>query len=58
MFERLLPESFLTWDDKVAKGEVGRKTGKGLYEWKNGKAVKKPPEIPHPLQPRCASECR
>jgi len=26
--------------DKVAKGELGRKTGKGLYEWKDGKPVK------------------
>jgi len=26
--------------DKVAKGELGRKTGKGLYDWKDGKAVK------------------
>jgi 3-hydroxyacyl-CoA dehydrogenase/enoyl-CoA hydratase/3-hydroxybutyryl-CoA epimerase len=26
--------------DKVAKKELGRKTGKGFYEWKDGKAVK------------------
>jgi 3-hydroxyacyl-CoA dehydrogenase/enoyl-CoA hydratase/3-hydroxybutyryl-CoA epimerase len=26
--------------DKVKKGELGRKTGKGMYEWKDGKAVK------------------
>jgi 3-hydroxyacyl-CoA dehydrogenase / enoyl-CoA hydratase / 3-hydroxybutyryl-CoA epimerase len=26
--------------DKVAKGELGRKTGKGIYEWKDGKPVK------------------
>jgi len=26
--------------DKVAKGDVGRKSGRGLYEWKDGKAVK------------------
>ena len=25
--------------DKVAKGELGRKAGKGLYDWKDGKAV-------------------
>ena len=28
--------------DKVAKGELGRKTGKGLYLWKDGKADKTP----------------
>jgi 3-hydroxyacyl-CoA dehydrogenase/enoyl-CoA hydratase/3-hydroxybutyryl-CoA epimerase len=28
--------------DKVAKGELGRKSGKGLYEWKNDHAVKAP----------------
>jgi 3-hydroxyacyl-CoA dehydrogenase/enoyl-CoA hydratase/3-hydroxybutyryl-CoA epimerase len=26
--------------DKVEKGELGRKTGKGMYEWKDGKALK------------------
>ena len=26
--------------DKVAKGELGKKTGKGLYDWKDGHAVK------------------
>jgi 3-hydroxyacyl-CoA dehydrogenase/enoyl-CoA hydratase/3-hydroxybutyryl-CoA epimerase len=28
--------------DKVAKGELGRKTGKGFYVWKDGKADKTP----------------
>jgi 3-hydroxyacyl-CoA dehydrogenase/enoyl-CoA hydratase/3-hydroxybutyryl-CoA epimerase len=51
MFERPLPDVPQWLQDKVAKGELGRKTGKGLYEWKNGKAIKKPPEIPHPPQP-------
>jgi 3-hydroxyacyl-CoA dehydrogenase/enoyl-CoA hydratase/3-hydroxybutyryl-CoA epimerase len=26
--------------DKVEKGELGRKTGNGMYQWKDGKAVK------------------
>jgi 3-hydroxyacyl-CoA dehydrogenase / enoyl-CoA hydratase / 3-hydroxybutyryl-CoA epimerase len=51
MFERPLPDIPQWLQDKVAKGELGRKSGKGLYEWKNGKAIKKPPEIPHPPQP-------
>ena len=33
--------------DKVKKGDLGRKTGKGFYEWKDGRAVK----TPSPVQP-------
>jgi len=35
--------------EKVAKGELGRKTGKGFYTWKDGKADKHP--APSAVQP-------
>ncbi|HEY4405831.1 MAG TPA: 3-hydroxyacyl-CoA dehydrogenase NAD-binding domain-containing protein [Xanthobacteraceae bacterium] len=38
--ERKMPEIPQWLRDKVAKGELGRKTGKGLYDWKDGKPVK------------------
>jgi 3-hydroxyacyl-CoA dehydrogenase/enoyl-CoA hydratase/3-hydroxybutyryl-CoA epimerase len=34
--------------DKVEKGELGRKTSKGLYEWKDGHAVKRRNASPPP----------
>ena len=37
---RPMPETPKWLRDKVEKGELGRKTGKGLYDWKDGKAVK------------------
>ena len=37
---REMPDPPQWFKDKVAKGELGKKTGKGLYEWKNGEAVK------------------
>jgi 3-hydroxyacyl-CoA dehydrogenase/enoyl-CoA hydratase/3-hydroxybutyryl-CoA epimerase len=39
-FGDLLPPTPAWLRDKVAKGELGRKTGKGFYVWKNGKADK------------------
>jgi 3-hydroxyacyl-CoA dehydrogenase/enoyl-CoA hydratase/3-hydroxybutyryl-CoA epimerase len=35
-----MPEPPQWLKDKVAKGEFGKKTGKGLYDWKDGHAVK------------------
>jgi 3-hydroxyacyl-CoA dehydrogenase/enoyl-CoA hydratase/3-hydroxybutyryl-CoA epimerase len=39
-FGDLLPPAPAWLRDKVAKGEFGRKTGKGFYVWKDGKADK------------------
>jgi 3-hydroxyacyl-CoA dehydrogenase/enoyl-CoA hydratase/3-hydroxybutyryl-CoA epimerase len=35
-----LPDPPQWLKDKVAKGELGKKTGKGLYDWKDGHAAK------------------
>ena len=35
-----MPDAPQWLKDKVAKGELGKKTGKGLYDWKDGHAVK------------------
>jgi 3-hydroxyacyl-CoA dehydrogenase / enoyl-CoA hydratase / 3-hydroxybutyryl-CoA epimerase len=37
---RDIPDAPQWLKDKVAKGELGKKTGKGLYVWKDGHAVK------------------
>jgi 3-hydroxyacyl-CoA dehydrogenase/enoyl-CoA hydratase/3-hydroxybutyryl-CoA epimerase len=37
---RPMPATPKWLSDKVEKGELGRKTGKGMYDWKDGKAVK------------------
>jgi len=37
---RDMPDAPQWLKDKVAKGELGKKTGKGLYDWKDGYAVK------------------
>src|SRR5512140_862140 len=39
-FGDLLPPTPAWLREKVAKGELGRKTGKGFYVWKNGKVDK------------------
>jgi 3-hydroxyacyl-CoA dehydrogenase/enoyl-CoA hydratase/3-hydroxybutyryl-CoA epimerase len=41
-FGDMLPPTPAWLRDKVAKGELGRKTGKGFYSWKDGKADKPP----------------
>jgi 3-hydroxyacyl-CoA dehydrogenase / enoyl-CoA hydratase / 3-hydroxybutyryl-CoA epimerase len=40
--DRKMPDIPAWLRDKVAKGELGRKTGKGLYDWNDGKPVKAP----------------
>jgi 3-hydroxyacyl-CoA dehydrogenase / enoyl-CoA hydratase / 3-hydroxybutyryl-CoA epimerase len=39
-FGESLPPTPAWLREKVAKGELGRKTGKGFYVWKDGKAIK------------------
>jgi 3-hydroxyacyl-CoA dehydrogenase / enoyl-CoA hydratase / 3-hydroxybutyryl-CoA epimerase len=41
-FGDLLPPTPAWLREKVARGELGRKTGKGFYLWKDGKADKTP----------------
>ncbi len=41
-FGDALPPTPAWLREKVAKGELGRKTGKGFYTWKDGKAELKP----------------
>jgi 3-hydroxyacyl-CoA dehydrogenase/enoyl-CoA hydratase/3-hydroxybutyryl-CoA epimerase len=38
-----LPEAPVWLRDKVARGELGRKTGKGFYDWEGDTAIKIPP---------------
>ncbi len=42
-FGDLLPPTPAWLREKVAKGELGRKTGRGFYVWKDGKPDKTPP---------------
>src|SRR6476646_8530115 len=41
-FGEMLPPTPAWLREKVARGELGRKTGKGFYTWTDGKAVKAP----------------
>jgi 3-hydroxyacyl-CoA dehydrogenase / enoyl-CoA hydratase / 3-hydroxybutyryl-CoA epimerase len=45
---RDMPDPPQWFKDKVAKGELGKKTGKGLYDWKDGRAVKTQDEASPP----------
>jgi len=45
---RDMPDAPQWLKDKVAKGELGKKTGKGLYDWKDGHAVKSHDEAAPP----------
>ena len=49
-FGDALPPTPAWLREKVAKGELGRKTGKGFYVWKDGKADKSAvsPSMPEP----------
>ena len=51
-FGDLLPPTPAWLREKVAKGELGRKTGKGFYLWKDGKADKSAvsPSMPEPTE--------
>ena len=51
-FGDLLPPTPAWLREKVAKGELGRKTGKGFYVWKDGKADKAPLHRPRRSRPR------
>jgi 3-hydroxyacyl-CoA dehydrogenase/enoyl-CoA hydratase/3-hydroxybutyryl-CoA epimerase len=43
-----MPEPPQWLKDKVAKGELGKKSGKGLYTWQNGHVVKSKQEGAEP----------
>jgi 3-hydroxyacyl-CoA dehydrogenase/enoyl-CoA hydratase/3-hydroxybutyryl-CoA epimerase len=43
-----MPDAPQWLKDKVARGELGKKTGKGLYDWKDGHAVKQHDATPPP----------
>ncbi len=45
---REMPDPPQWLKDKVAKGDLGKKTGKGLYDWKDGHAIKSHEEAAPP----------
>jgi 3-hydroxyacyl-CoA dehydrogenase/enoyl-CoA hydratase/3-hydroxybutyryl-CoA epimerase len=45
--DRPMPDLSHVLQEKVAKGDLGRKTGRGFYEWKRGEAVKQRNAPPH-----------
>jgi 3-hydroxyacyl-CoA dehydrogenase/enoyl-CoA hydratase/3-hydroxybutyryl-CoA epimerase len=45
---REMPDPPQWLKDKVAKGELGKKTGKGLYSWQDGHAVKAQGDVVKP----------
>lgn len=49
-FGDLMPATPAWLREKVASGELGRKAGKGFYDWKEGKADRTPaaPNLPQP----------
>jgi 3-hydroxyacyl-CoA dehydrogenase/enoyl-CoA hydratase/3-hydroxybutyryl-CoA epimerase len=49
-FGDVLPDAPSWLREKVARGELGRKSGKGFYIWENGNVDKRPPS-PHAPQP-------
>jgi 3-hydroxyacyl-CoA dehydrogenase / enoyl-CoA hydratase / 3-hydroxybutyryl-CoA epimerase len=45
---RDMPEAPQWLRDKVAKGDLGKKSGRGLYDWKDGHAVKSHEDVAPP----------
>jgi 3-hydroxyacyl-CoA dehydrogenase/enoyl-CoA hydratase/3-hydroxybutyryl-CoA epimerase len=48
-FDRPMPDVLPALRSKVQMGQLGRKSGHGFYEWKDGKAVKEH-EVPKPTE--------
>jgi 3-hydroxyacyl-CoA dehydrogenase / enoyl-CoA hydratase / 3-hydroxybutyryl-CoA epimerase len=48
-FDRPMPDVLPALRSKVEMGQLGRKSGKGFYDWKDGKAVKEH-DVPKPTE--------